>query len=460
MTFENNKALGGNATGDFGGGGGGMFGNSFGGGGGGGLFGSNTGDNGENGGYGGNGNYRNPDPSAYDNFGGGGDRGGRYSSGGYGGFGGGGGGGRAGNPGGDGGFGGGGGFVGGKGGYGGGGSSYGTGGKNGGNGAKSGGGGAGLGGSIFMRSGSLTFNIVNLNNNTANGGSGANKGNGLGGGLFIMQSTTNPNDNNQGMPTTLPTVVSEGTLPTYSGNSANDDTGVSDNNDNVYGTVKQVTDPKAGDDVINGTSNSEALNGGAGNDTISAREGDDILLGQGGNDTLNGNEGDDLFYGGDGNDSCFGGAGIDTIKGGAGNDNLRGGAGNDILTGGAGADRFIFINFPTRAFSAASVGLDNITDFVQGTDKIVLSKTTFTGIQSAAGNGFSRPNEFRVVDDLNLITNLTTGLGAANIIYNRQNQGLYYINDGLLTGVLVQPTQIATLQGSFTPTASDFELIA
>ncbi|WP_189524970.1 calcium-binding protein [Nostoc sp. 'Peltigera membranacea cyanobiont' 232] len=431
VTFDSNLAQGGNVSKlNVIGSGGGMFGN---GGigiekGGGGLFASSTG-SGTDGGYGGNGNYG--------GFGGG-----------FGGFGGGGGG-----KSGFGGFGGGGGAGGGRGGFGGGGggdasgfssqAGYGGGDSN----NTYGNGGAGLGGAIFMRTGKLTLNSITLNNNQARGGSGGENGLGVGGALFIMRETaiTYPvfsDDNIQGMPDSLPTVVSEGTEPTYSGNSASDDTGATDNNDNVFGTLNTVADPNSLGQLFTGTSSSETFDGGGGNDTINGGGGNDILLGGQGNDNLNGDAGNDILYGG------------------LGNDNLNGGAGNDTLIGGAGSDRFTFNS--GQAFTSSDVGLDTITDFTSGTDKIVLSKSTFTSVGSAVGNGFSQTGEFDVVDNLNLVTDLFEGLGAANIIYNRQDRGLYYIPDGLVTGLFgsLQPVQFATLQGDFTPNASDFQIIA
>ncbi|BAY75538.1 FG-GAP repeat-containing protein [Nostoc linckia NIES-25] len=238
VAFSNNAAQGGSGGSGLRGGGG-IFGNakSYGGGG---LFADSTGDNG---GYGGNGNYGG---SSNGGFGGGGNGNPFVNASRSGGFGG--GGGTAGA----GGFGGGGGdsisggYVGGYGGGGGGAGDYGYGPGRGGSGGNfggsgggtdyNGGGGAGLGGGIFVRSGSLTLNNTSFTNNTATGGTGANSGQGLGGAIFIMQSTTNANGNNQGMPIVLPTVNSVGNL-TFSGNSAANDAGTPTNNDNVYGTI-------------------------------------------------------------------------------------------------------------------------------------------------------------------------------------------------------------------------------
>jgi Ca2+-binding RTX toxin-like protein len=48
---------------------------------------------------------------------------------------------------------------------------------------------------------------------------------------------------------------------------------------------------------------------------------------------------------------------------------VTGGAGNDSLTGSAAGDRFIYDTNAT--FTASRVGIDQITDFVAGTDKSV-----------------------------------------------------------------------------------------
>ncbi|MEH2128217.1 Ig-like domain-containing protein [Nostoc sp.] len=384
VAFSNNAAQGGSSVSGLRlTGGGGLFGNA-GGYGGGGLFADSTSNNG---GYGGNGNY------------GGGGNGGFGGGGNFDGFGGFGGGGGYGYNGGKGGFcgGGGSGYYGGKGGYGGGGGSgrgdnsggFGSGrGDNSGN----GGGGAGLGGGIFVRNGSLTLNNTSFTNNTATGGTGNQNGQGLGGGIFIMQSTTNTNGNNQGMPTVLPTVNSVGN-PTFSGNNAANDAGTPTNNDNIYGTINiSVTNnaPVAVDDSVStffGTPVNIAVSTLLANDTdidgnplsitgvSSATNGTAVLNNNGtasntaddfvsftpnllfsgnasfnytlsdgsltdtatvtvavGNNIVGGN-GADSLVGTIGNDIINGGNGNDTIYGGAGNDSLNGENGNDILYG-------------------------------------------------------------------------------------------------------------------------------
>ncbi len=60
------------------------------------------------------------------------------------------------------------------------------------------------------------------------------------------------------------------------------------------------------------------------------------------NDTLSGTNNVDQISGERGNDSLFGLAGNDVLNGGLGDDKLQGDAGNDVFTGGAGKDTFIF----------------------------------------------------------------------------------------------------------------------
>lgn len=176
--------------------------------------------------------------------------GGSGASGGFGAGGGGGGGGSFGGNGGDGGFGAGGGSgatnpngsQGGKGGFGGGGGGTtltlsSEGGFGGGNGnSNGGGGGAGMGGAIFIRTGSLTMTDTRFINNSAQGGAGAGgDGQGLGGAIFALNSLTNSNGNNLGMPTRLPTVTGDRLFA--QGNSASSDNNSPANNDNFFGVI-------------------------------------------------------------------------------------------------------------------------------------------------------------------------------------------------------------------------------
>ncbi|MEH1940664.1 MAG: hypothetical protein V7L01_10655 [Nostoc sp.] len=158
----------------------------------------------------------------------------------------------------------------------------------------------------------------------------------------------------------------------------------------------------------------------------------DVINGQGGNDKIDGKSGNDL------------------LRGGTGNDILVGGAGNDILVGGAGADRFLYnTNAP---FASSAVGVDTISDFKhsQG-DKIILDKTTFSAITSAAGTGFSNKSDFKITN--------SAGTSTAKIVYDAVSGQLFYNQNGSAAG-FGSGGLFATLTGAPTLTVSDFVLQA
>lgn len=108
------------------------------------------------------------------------------------------------------------------------------------------------------------------------------------------------------------------------------------------------------------------------------------MWGYGGNDQMAGSARNDVIDGGDGDDILVGRGGADTILGGAGFDKILGEAGDDTLTGGAGVDWFWF---------EANQGADIITDYVDGTDKIVVG-TSLSSINLYNYTGGSTLIEF------------------------------------------------------------------
>ncbi|MCB8753135.1 S8 family serine peptidase [Planktothrix agardhii 1810] len=145
--------------------------------------------------------------------------------------------------------------------------------------------------------------------------------------------------------------------------------------------------------------------------------------------TINGTAGADNLTGTANADVINGLAGNDTLNGLAGNDTLSGDAGNDTLTGGLGADKFIYNT--NAAFTTTAVGVDTITDFnISQTDQIVLDKTTFTSISSAAGTGFSVASEFAKVT-----SDALAATSAADIVYNTTTGGLFYNQNGTAAGL-------------------------
>jgi Ca2+-binding RTX toxin-like protein len=135
-----------------------------------------------------------------------------------------------------------------------------------------------------------------------------------------------------------------------------------------------------------------------------------------------GNAADNILKGLDGNDRLVGGAGDDT---------LHGGLGRDELKGYAGADQFVFDTALHRVSN-----LDRVTDFVSGTDSLVLDKSVFTAlsvvgaISAEAFRSGAGANAAQDADD--------------RLIYNTSNGVLLYDADGSGAG---QSVRIAVLGG-------------
>lgn len=122
----------------------------------------------------------------------------------------------------------------------------------------------------------------------------------------------------------------------------------------------------------------------------------------------------------------------DTLVGGAGADVITGGAGSDQLTGGAGADQFKFDQ------AQGATNLDTITDFVSGSDKLMLSVKIFKAIGMKAVAVTS--------------AQFVQGVGLENgqdatdrLVFNTSNSTLYYDADG--SGTAQSGVAIAVLSG-------------
>ena len=245
---------------------------------------------------------------------------------------------------------------------------------------------------------------------------------------------------------------------TLTGSASINGTGNNLNNTITGNTGNNILTGNAGNDILNGGAGADTLIGGTGNDTYVVDNVGDVIneaLTTGGtdlvqssitwaltdgsnlenltltgtsiingtgnslNNTITGNAANNTLTGSDGNDNLSGLSGIDTLTGGNGDDTLAGGAGNDVLTGNSGNDKFLYNTNAT--FATSAVGIDTITDFTSGIDKIVLDKTTFKTITSAVGTGFSITSEFATV------TNDTdAAISNALIVYNTGNGNLYY----------------------------------
>ncbi|MDZ8226748.1 calcium-binding protein [Nostoc sp. ChiVER01] len=274
-------------------------------------------------------------------------------------------------------------------------------------------------------------------------------------------------------------------------------TGNSLNNNLTGNRGDNILNGGIGNDTLDGDTGNDTLDGGAGNDTLIASSGNDVMRGGSGNDTyivsgLNddiiienagegidtvqapytsaqgytlganienlilitggtngtGNSLDNILTGNTSNNILSGEGGKDTLIGGSGNDTLIGGAGDDILTGGSGSDFFLYNT--NAAFNSTAIAIDRITDFQKASDKIILDKTTFTALQSSAGNGFSLNNEFAIVT-----SDAAAAISGAKIVYNQSRGALFYNQNGLVAG-FGTGAEFANLTSNLSLTASDF----
>jgi Ca2+-binding RTX toxin-like protein len=137
------------------------------------------------------------------------------------------------------------------------------------------------------------------------------------------------------------------------------------------------------------------------------------------------------------NDVITGGSAGDGINGGAGNDIINGGAGNDSLTGGSGNDTFVFNT------ALASTGIDTITDFTSGADKLNLSKSIFTGLTvTPPAGGSVALNAADLLQGTGI--NGLSASGGKHLLFDTGTGALFYDADGLSGGAV----QIATIGSS------------
>lgn len=237
-------------------------------------------------------------------------------------------------------------------------------------------------------------------------------------------------------------------------------------------SIENISGTTQGDYLV-GDTNANVINGVSGNDIMIGGLGDDIYTIDVLTDVIteNTNEGIDLvnvgvatagqtytlaanienaaltnavaynLTGNDLNNALTGNGMINILNGGAGNDILNGLDGNDAMTGGLGNDSFNF----SSTLSANNI--DTISDFLSGTDKIVLNSVIFT----------------KLLNDTNLSDNLIVGGSGVKaidandyLIYNNFSKGLFYDADGSGLGTAVQ---FATLTNISTVSASDFVVI-
>ena len=115
------------------------------------------------------------------------------------------------------------------------------------------------------------------------------------------------------------------------------------------------------------------------------------------------------------------------IYGTNGNDTLVAGLGSDTLTGGLGADEFVFDT--ESAFNVSTAGIDTILDFSASDDRIILDRTTFTALLTAARSSLAS-SEFAVINATALNEASLAGRNTAKIVFNSSTGSLLYNQDG------------------------------
>jgi Ca2+-binding RTX toxin-like protein len=144
-----------------------------------------------------------------------------------------------------------------------------------------------------------------------------------------------------------------------------------------------------------------------------------------------------------GNDTLKAGAGNDRLQGDAGNDVLYGDAGNDFLVGGGGYDMFVFDS------QLSTANADVVRDFTKGFDRLVLDDDVFVRFTGKSTVGVAN---FRLGENP-LDTN-------DFLIYNTQNDMLYYDADGSGSRHGMMEIAKIELSGSLSPTYTDFVVVA
>jgi Ca2+-binding RTX toxin-like protein len=214
-------------------------------------------------------------------------------------------------------------------------------------------------------------------------------------------------------------------------------------------TVRTSFDVTTGDGyIIDVNVENLELKAGTGNAIATGNSLNNKITGNDGNNNVDGSGGNDNLIGNGGADILTGGVGIDSLVGGDGADRFIGDGGNDILTGGANADTSVYNT--AFVFSTGGFGIDVISDFTTGEDKIELGLTTFNKLASTAGAGFNAATDFAVVD-----TDALAATNAAFITYSSGTGRLFYNQNGATSG-FGTGAQFATLTGSPVIDENDF----
>lgn len=235
-----------------------------------------------------------------------------------------------------------------------------------------------------------------------------------------------------------------------------------------------------GDDRLDGGAGADQMNGRFGNDTfVVDNAGDVIVSGLGSGDgidtvesflnftlgvevenltllgnaasgtgnadanVITGNELANTLDGDIGNDTLIGNAGDDLLIGGSDSDILSGGAGNDTLTGGQGSDTYLFTS--AAAFNPADLGVDVISNFNSGVDKIQLDSDTFGPITPA---------------DIAIVANDDVAATSSSLVTYSFTTGSLFFNQNGADAGLGTGAQFASISSAPLLSVNDFVIAA
>jgi Ca2+-binding RTX toxin-like protein len=219
-----------------------------------------------------------------------------------------------------------------------------------------------------------------------------------------------------------------------------------------------------GNDVLSGATNGDRLEGGNGVDVVSYRQAGNVnaSLLSGGNsgeaagdtyfaiENIWGSDFNDVLIGDNASGQVYGFAGNDSLSGLDGNDTLYGGSGLDSLTGGAGVDDFFLLAWRDQTNSSGTPelaeGADIYSDYMSGTDRIVLSRYWF-GFGNIAG-----PAAALTSTQADFVTNGALSSSRPSFLWNVTSRTLSFDPDG--TGA-TQSVLLGTFQAGATLTLSD-----
>lgn len=225
-----------------------------------------------------------------------------------------------------------------------------------------------------------------------------------------------------------------------------------------------------GDDQLTGNSANDQLSGGSGNDRLNGRGGDDRMTGGSGNDRyivdsrrdltietssdptqidtvqsyvswMLGDNIERLILSGSSAINGSGNSLDNRLYGNSAHNRLTGGAGYDTMSGGGGSDDFVL---------NSRIGYDRITDFLSGTDNLVLDNSSLGGLGDKDGvlegavlransGGFSKSAELVVISSniVGAITNASAAakIGSATSAYTVGDARIFAVDNGSQTSV-------------------------